>query len=120
MNIVIDGNSISVGGDCSNIQIRNGEVIVDGESVGNAGKGKVEIYGNVGNIQCDKSVNVNNGEVKGNVDAKGSVNCDDVNGFVNAGGSVNCDRVGQDVTAGGSVRCDEVGGDINAGGSVRC
>jgi len=120
MNIVIDGNSISVGGDCSNIQIRNGEVIVDGESVAEAGKNKIEIYGDVGSIKCDKSVTVNNGGVSGNVDAKGSVHCNNVDGNVVAGGSVHCDRVGQFVNAGGSVRCDGVGGDVNAGGSVRC
>lgn len=73
----------------------------------------------VENVECACSLSID-GNVGGNVTAKGSIKCDSVLGHVSAGGSVNCDDVHGNVQAGGSVNCDDVGCDVNAGGSVQC
>lgn len=101
--IVINGREINVSG--CNISVMNNKVYVDGKLIKENDDIKdantICVYGDVGNIETDKSVNCNN--VGGDVRAKGSVNCDDVRGNVEAGGSVNCDDVGGHVTAGGIV-----------------
>ena len=98
------------------IKIVNDKVWVDGVEVeGDLGP-KISIVGDIVNLTCDESVDVqgNVGEVK----AKGSVNCGDVTGNVESGGSCNCDDIEGDLNANGSVNCDSVGGGITAGGSV--
>lgn len=87
------------------VQIRNGEVIIDGQKQDGSLSGVFEvrvIEGAIHRLETDASVNC--GPVTGGISAGGSVNCDSVSGSVSAGGSVNCDRVGGSVTAGGSVR----------------
>lgn len=71
------------------------------------------------NVECACSLSID-GNVGGNISAKGSVNCATVLGHVSANGSVNCDEVHGNVQAGGSVNCDNVGCDVKAGGSVQC
>lgn len=73
----------------------------------------------VENVECACSLSID-GNVGGNVTAKGSLNCDAVQGDVVASGGVNCDEVHGNVRAGGGVNCDDVGGDVYAGGSVQC
>jgi hypothetical protein len=91
----------------NNIQIRNGEVRIDGKLQGDKVSGVVElkVTGEIGSLDTDASVNMN-GTIRGNVSAGGSVNADNIGGSVSAGGSVNCDDVGGRVSAGGSVICD--------------
>jgi hypothetical protein len=89
----------------SNVTIRNGTVIIDGQVQEGTLNGIVEVRIVEG--------------VLNHLTSDASVNCGQVNGNVSAGGSVNCDAVGGNVNAGGSVKCDDVGGDVIAGGSVR-
>lgn len=115
----------------NSVTVKNNVVYIDGKRVSDdddddndlvpnsSGILKVEITGNVGSVKSDKSVNVRNGNVEGDVEARGSVNCDKVGGSVDAKGSVNCDGVKGNVTAGGSVNADNIGGSVIAGGSVR-
>ncbi len=103
--IVINGKEINIQG--SNISIKNNKVFVDGKEIANSDDilkaNTIFIYGDVKNIETDKSVSCN--DVLGNVYAKGSVNCDNIKGNVNSGGSVNCDDVGGSIVAKGSVNC---------------
>ena len=71
-------------------------------------------------LNIDSAINVDCGDVGGDVDAGGSVNCGPVGGYVDAGGSVNCGAVCGYVDAGGSVYCGAVGDYVDAGGSVTC
>lgn len=98
----INGKSFSIGSG-SDINIKNGRIMVDGEIVTDEAKDilRIEIDGDVVNLQAD-----------------GSVQCDNVLGDLTAGGSVQCDDVMGDVNAGGSVNCDDVKGSVNAGGSI--
>lgn len=100
--ITINGKTIECSGSNS-VVIRNGQIIVDGETIekcshnqnviieGNVNSldcdGSVEVRGNTGSIDCGGSCNVT-GNVEGNVDAGGSVNCKNVSGNIDAGGSV--------------------------------
>lgn len=87
------------------IEIRNGEVIVNGEPHAKGPlKGVVELR-----ITTGTAVSVMTDV---------SVVCDDVNGPVNAGGNVSCGNVGGSISAGGNVNCDDVGGSIRAAGNV--
>ncbi len=103
--IVINGKEMNIQG--SNFTIKNNKVFVDGKEIANGddiqNANTIFIYGDVKNIETDKSVNCN--DVSGDVYAKGSVNCDNIKGNLSAGGSVNCDDVGGSITAGGSVNC---------------
>ena len=103
--IVINGTTIDVVGNCSNISIRNGEARIDGNVIKTGLSGDVHVHwdGPIANLETDGSATVN-----GNV-----------SGSVNAGGSVTCGEVGTSLSAGGSVRCNKVGGAISAGGSIR-
>lgn len=69
-------------------------------------------------IYC--AVNLNCGDVGGNVTAEGYVECGEVGGSVQAGGYVECDAVGGDVNAGQYVECDDVAGQVQARGYVEC
>lgn len=75
------------------------------------------------------------GGVTGSVKAGGYVECGDVGGDVASGGYVECGCVGEgvkavgyvecasvdgDVTAGDYVECSDVGGNVNSGGYVEC
>lgn len=99
--IVINGKEYNVDSS-NNITIINGELIMDGKKIRLVKNNcTIEVYGDVGSITCEGSVNCNN--VKGNIKCGGSVNCDDVSGDINCGGSVNADCVGGNINAGGSV-----------------
>lgn len=69
----------------ANIYINNNTVNINGEFVGK-NKDIIYIYGDVQNIETDKSVNCNN--VKDDIKAGGNVNCDDIGRNVSTGGSV--------------------------------
>lgn len=102
--ITINGKTIT----CSvnNVVIRNGKVIMDGNTIQKCSSGdiRVVIEGDVNNIDCDVSVTV-----RGNAR------------IVNCGGSCEVSgNVDGDIDAGGSVTCGNVSGDIDAGGSVKC
>ncbi len=103
--MVINGKEINIQG--SNFTIKNNKVFVDGKEIANSddiqSSNTIFIYGDIKNIETDKSVSCN--DVSGDVYAKGSVNCDNIKGNVNAGGSVNCDDVGGSITANGSINC---------------
>lgn len=107
----------------NNLTMRNGRIILDGVDVtDDTGVDpktilEIKLTGDLESLDCDKSVTVI-GQVKGNIDARGSVNCDNVGGDIKAGGSVNADDVKGSVYANGSVNCDDVGGSVQAGGSV--
>lgn len=88
----------------SSIQVKNGDVYIDGYLVEEGNYQQLKIYGSAGQVVCDGSIECN--EVEGNIDAGGSIECDDVKGDVMAGGSVSCDNVGGRVTAGGSINCN--------------
>lgn len=101
--------------------VMNDQVIIDGQAVEDDESGgrivKIEVTGDLTSLQSDRSVLVE-GNVQGNVNAKGSVTCGNVNMDVDAGGSVTCDNVRGDVNAGGNVTCAEIGGSVRAGGNV--
>ncbi len=112
----------------ASIRIANGRVYVDGKRLGADDEGDSEIgsskqvsislNGEIGCLSVDGDLVVENGDIHGDVEAKGSIQCDDIYGSVQAGGSVECDDVEGDVTAGGSVNCDDVGGNVVANGAV--
>ena len=120
------GSKVTINGKTyrgNNISIQNGTVYVDGKAVDDSepddnGILKVQITGDVGLVECDRSVTVK-GNVNGDVRAKGSVRCGAIGGNVDAGGSVRCDDVGESVDAGGSVRASQISGSVCAGGSVK-
>lgn len=102
-NIVINGKSFNVKG--NNVSIINNKVYVDGKQVDTgelSGEVVIKFEGDLANLQSDGGVTVN-GNVHGDVDAKGSVNCGNVEGDVDAGGSINCGNVKGDADAGGSI-----------------
>ncbi len=74
--------------------------------------------GPVRNIYCD--MNLECGEVQGNVNAGGYVECDDVAGHVSAGDYVECGDVAGNLSAGNYVECGDVGGSVSAGAYVEC
>lgn len=119
MNITINGKSMIVTGDCKNVSIQNGKVIINGKVIkGTKDVIDIHVDGNVGSIKCNGSVDVT-GSVSNGVDCGGSLSCEDVNGAIDVGGSVTCGLVGGSIDAGGSVRCGDVGGDVDAGGSIK-
>ena len=69
-------------------------------------------------IYC--ALNLNCGDVEGNVAADGNVECGDVGGTVNAGGYAECGDVGGSLNAGGYVECGDVNGNVVAGAYVEC
>ena len=102
--ITINGKTIECSGSNS-VVIRNGQIIVDGETIGECNRNpNVIIEGNVNSLACDGSV-----EVRGNtrsIDCGGSCNVTgNVEGDIDAGGSVNCKNVTGNIDAGGSVHC---------------
>ncbi|MFJ8247372.1 hypothetical protein [Peribacillus asahii] len=79
---------------------------------------KVDAKGFQGVLNIEGNATIN-GDIDGQVRAKGSISCNDVIGDISAGGSVNCDDVKGNVSAGGSINCDDIGGSAMAGGSIR-
>lgn len=89
--------------------------------LGSAPKGcdlTFEYEGPAKDVHC--AINLNCGDIAGNVKADGYVECDDVGGDVEAGGYVECSAVGGSVNAGSYVECDDVGGNLNSGSYVEC
>ena len=68
----------------------------------------------------DAGLDVTCGDVCGNVEAGTEVNCGDVCGYVDAGQYVNCRVVVGNVDAGQYVNCGDVGGSVDAGEDVFC
>ena len=100
--ITINGKTITCSG--NNVVIRNGKVIMDGNTIQKCSSGDIRVVIDVNNIDCDVSVTV-----RGNAR------------IVNCGGSCEVSgNVDGDIDAGGSVTCGNVSGDIDAGGSVKC
>lgn len=89
-----------------------------------------DVQGNIaagGSVECgdvagDLSAGsyVESGDVSGNVSAGGYVESGDVSGNVSAGGYVECGDVGGNVTANDYVECGDVSGDVKAGDYVEC
>ena len=95
--ITINGKTITCSG--NNVVIRNGKVIMDGNTIQKCSSGDIRVV-----IEGDVSVTV-----RGNAR------------IVNCGGSCEVSgNVDGDIDAGGSVTCGNVSGDIDAGGSVKC
>lgn len=66
------------------------------------------------------AVNLECGDVEGNVDAGGYVECGDVGGNLQAGGYVECGDVGGALNSMSYVECGDVGGNLNAASYVEC
>lgn len=60
------------------------------------------------------------GDVEGNISAGGNVECGDVAGSVTAGGYVECGDVAGGLDAGSYVECGDVGGAVSGGSYVEC
>lgn len=119
MNITINGKTMTIAGDCTNISVKNGKIIVNGkEAEDSIDVVDIHVDGNVGSVKCNGSVDVS-GNVEKGVDCGGDISCQDIGGSVDAGGSVACQDVGGSVDAGGSVNCETVYGDVDAGGSIK-
>lgn len=103
--ISINGKTIIIDGNASNVSIANGTVTVNGKAVASDLSGIVEVKweGPLATLTSDASVTC--GDVQGNVRAAGSVSAGNVAGSINAGGSIQCGTVGGNVNAGGSVAC---------------
>lgn len=101
MNTIQIGNKTYVG---TNIQIRNGEVIIDGVKQMDKEHTVLNIVlnGEIQHFSCDQRVEVKGGLIH-DLKCGGSVSCDDITGNVQAGGSVSCDGIGGDVSCGGSI-----------------
>ena len=102
-HIKINGNTIIIEGNGSNVSVRNGQVTVNGKPVGP----RME---NVMRIEWDGPL--------ANLESDASVTCGDVKGDVRAGGTVQAQDVGGNVQAGGVVQCGDVRGSVSAGGTV--
>jgi cytoskeletal protein CcmA (bactofilin family) len=105
----------------NSITVINDRVIIDGKEVSEASEDTLTISKVEGPIvlECHKAL-VIKGNVKGDIDARGSVTCEDVEGDIRSDGSVSCGDVSGSVFASGSVNCDDVGADVSAGGSINC
>ncbi len=74
--------------------------------------------GPVRNLYCE--LNLECGDVQGDVTAGGCVDCGDVGGNLSAGDYAECGDVGGNLSAGDYVECGDVGGSLSAGGYVEC
>lgn len=87
-------------------------------------EGNVQVGGNVECGDVDGSVDAGSyvecGDVSGTVSAQSYVECGDVEGNVNAATYVECGDVGGSVNAGAQVECGDVGGSVCAGAQVDC
>ena len=77
-----------------------------------------EYEGPAKDVYC--TLNLNCGDVEGNVTTDGNVECGDVGGVVNAGGYVECGDISGCLNAGGYVECGDVSGSVSAGSYVEC
>lgn len=77
-----------------------------------------EYDGPAKDIYC--AINLNCGDVEGNVKAEGYVECGDVSGDVNAGGYIECGDVSGHLSAGSYVECGDVDGNLKAASYVEC
>lgn len=118
--ITINGVEYNFNG--GNVTVTGNQIFVDGQpldtGLGERVRFDVHIHGDVENLKTDGSANVT-GNVKGNVDARGSVTAGNIGGYANAGGSIHCGDVGGNVNSGGSAHAKDVRGNIRAGGNVR-
>lgn len=110
-----------------NISISNGKIFVDGKEFDSANVSLSEnntinifITGNVGNIQCNGSVDIK-GNVSGSIECGGSVTVgNNTYGNIDCSGNVTVERdVNGDIDCSGSVKIGgSVDGDIDSCGSV--
>jgi hypothetical protein len=122
MNTIrVNGVTVEVPDGCS-VSVRDGSVIINGESVMSdlTGTIKLEIVGDPISVTSQYNVTVH-GNVGGDVNADNNVNVDlQVVGNVTAGNNVNCGAVKGDVTADNNVVCGNVTGKVKADGNVVC
>ena len=83
-----------------------------------AGEHQITYDGPARDVYC--AVNLECGDIEGNVEAGGYVECSDIEGNVKAGGYVECGDVGGDLNAMSYVECGDVGGNLNAASYVEC
>ncbi len=95
----------------TNVVVKNGKVIVGGETIEEGLKGDVRIewVGDLANLNC-RSCKIE-GDVKGDVDAT-TISCGNVGGDVD-GTTIKCGNVDGDVD-GTTVNCGNVKGDVDA------
>ena len=84
----------------------------------NAKKFTFQYEGPARDIHCELQLEC--GNIQGNVNAGSYVECDNIGGNVTAGNYVECGDVSGSVTSESYVECGAVGGDVNAGGYVEC
>ena len=104
--ITVNEQTFTVSG--SSVQVINGTIIVDNNTLISGLEGNVHITwdGDLASLKSDASVNCIN--VEGNVEAGGSVNCKNIEGSVNCGGSLCASgHIGKSISAGGSVRINQ-------------
>lgn len=101
--ITVNGKTIRIDGNASNVCVSNGRVTVGGVDVVTGLQGIVKIVwdGPLASLHADTAVEC--GDVQGDVDGGNSVSCRNVKGSVKAGNSVVCGSVGGNVKAGNSV-----------------
>lgn len=83
-----------------------------------AGEHTFTYEGPTRDVHC--AVNLECGDVEGNVEAGGYVECGDVGGALNAMSYVECGDVGGNLNAASYVECGDVGGNVNAMSYVEC
>lgn len=113
--IITDGKSIKTVG--SRIFIDGKEYTDEVEVINN--EIKIVIEGTVENVDVDGDLKII-GDVKGNVDVKGSFAGNNIEGDVETRGNVSCSNVGGSVKASGNVICGKVKGNASAGGNMIC
>ena len=93
-----------------------GHTLVEGHPA--AGEHCFTYEGPARDVYC--AVNLECGDIEGNVEAGGYVECGDVEGNLQAGGYVECGDVGGALNAMSYVECGDVGGNLNAASYVEC
>lgn len=100
--IIINGVTIDVTG--NNVSIKNGTVLVNGNTIktGLSGIVQIKFEGELASLETDG--NVECGNVQGDVRCGGSFQGGDVRGSVDCGGSFTGKNVNGNIDAGGSVK----------------
>lgn len=108
MGTWVNGRQVNIGGDVVNSVIQtNGDIVINGVSVGQGLQGIVEIR-----IESEQPI--------GSIKASGNVSCSDVNGNITCDNNVKCAAVIGNVTAGNNITAHNIQGDVEAGNNLSC
>lgn len=102
--------------DAFHIVLYCGHTLLEGHPA--AGEHHITYDGTARDVYC--AVNLECGDIEGNVKAGGYVECGDIGGALNSMSYVECGDVGGNLNAASYVECGDVGGNVNAMSYVEC